>query len=130
MTAIRQSVQEAWGGNPPLWVGLLAAEVERSNMTVAARRIGMNRATVSTALRNCYPSNSTAGVERRVLDALGQLDCPALESTITLIQCQTFRERPAPTHNPMAMQHWRACQHCANNPTCNSQESAHAHQHQ
>lgn len=116
-------IHNAWGGQPPLWVRLLAAEVARSNMTRAAERIGMNRATVSTALRNCYPATSTAGVERRVLEVLGQLACPALEQTITLVQCQSFCERPAPTHNPHAMHHWRACQHCQHNPGCNTERS-------
>ncbi|BFN29465.1 hypothetical protein PSCT_01189 [Pseudomonas sp. SCT] len=116
----------AWGTEPPLWVRLLDAEVARSNMTAAAKRIGMNRATVSTVLRNCYPSLSTAGVERRVMDALGRLECPALEATITVVQCQAFREKPAPTHNPLAMQHWKACQHCPHNPSCQAQESHHA----
>lgn len=116
----------AWGSEPPLWVRLLDAEVARSNMTAAARRIGMNRATVSTALRNCYPAASTAGVERRVMDALGHLPCPALEVTITIVQCQNFREKPAPTHNPTAMQHWKACQHCKHNPNCNRREIPHA----
>lgn len=113
----------AWGSEPPLWVRLLDAEVARSNMTAAAKRIGMNRATVSTALRNCYPAASTAGVERRVMEALGQLDCPALDNSITVIQCQNFRERPAPTHNPTAMQHWKACQQCPHNA---SREIPHA----
>lgn len=118
----------AWGDAPPLWVRLLAAEVARSNMTIAARRIGMNRATVSTVLRNCYPSQSTAGVERRVMDALGRLDCPAQGATVTAAECQAFREKPAPTHNPMAMQHWRACQHCTHNPNCARKEPSHARQ--
>lgn len=116
----------AWGDEPPLWVRLLDAEVARSNMTAAARRIGMNRATVSTVLRNKYPARSTAGVERRVMDALGQLECPALEAVITTIQCQSFREKPAPTHNPTAMQHWKACQRCPNNPECSNREHVHA----
>lgn len=126
MSTATQDRLSAWGDAPPLWVRLLDAEVARSNMTVAARRIGMNRSTVSTILRNCYPARSTAGVERKVLDALGKLQCPALDETITLIQCQAFRERPAPTHNPVAMQHWKACQHCPSNPQA-IRENTHAH---
>jgi hypothetical protein len=113
MTAINL---EAWGDTPPLWVQLLAAEVARSNITKAAARIGMHRASVSTALRNCYPRSSTAGIERRVLAKLAQLECPALDKKATADQCQEFREKPAPTHNPQAMQKWKACQHCKHNP--------------
>ena len=115
----------AWGEQPPLFVSLLAGEVNRSNRTLAGRRIGMSRSAVSLILSNRYPSPSTAGVERRVMEALGRIECVALCEVITAEQCQTFRERRAPTHNPMAMQHWRACQHCPNNPSCTAQEQRH-----
>jgi hypothetical protein len=115
----------AWGEQPPLWISLLAREVEQSNRTKAGERIGMSRTAVTLALANNYPSPSTAAVERRVMDALGRLDCVALGDVITAEQCQTYRERPAPTHNPHAMQHWRACQHCPNNPSCAAKEQRH-----
>lgn len=113
-----------WGEAPPLWVSLLAGEVERSNRTQAGERIGMSRVAVTLALQNRYPSDSTAGVERRVMATLGRIKCVAVDSVITAGQCQTYRERPAPTHNPHAMQHWRACQHCQHNPNCS--EKSHA----
>ncbi|MEE1951002.1 hypothetical protein V0R48_18645 [Pseudomonas alcaligenes] len=119
----------AWGEQPPLFVSLLAGEVNRSNRTLAGRRIGMSRSAVSLILSNRYPSPSTAGVERRVMEALGRIECVALCEVITAEQCQTFRERRAPTHNPMAMQHWKACQHCPNNPACTAQEKHHARLH-
>lgn len=106
----------AWGDEPPRWVQLLAAEVEASNRKRAAERIGMSRTAVSLALSNRYSSPSTAGIERRVLDALGGIDCPAHGETISTQQCRDYRERPAPTHNPMAMRVWRTCQSCPHNP--------------
>ncbi|WP_312375749.1 hypothetical protein [Pseudomonas oryzihabitans] len=78
----------------------------------------MSRTAVSLVLANKYSSPSTAGVERRVMDVLGRIDCIALGETLTVAQCQSFRDRSAPTHNPMQMQHWRACQHCPFNPNC------------
>lgn len=108
----------AWGKEPPLFVRLLALEVQASDRTRAAARIGMSRTAVSLVLANKYSSPSTAGVERRVLDVLGRIDCIAVGETLTVEQCQSYRERPAPTHNPMQMQHWRACQHCPFNPNC------------
>jgi hypothetical protein len=120
---------EAWGEQPPLFVQLLGAEVARSNMTKTGQRIGMSRTAVSLVLANRYPSPSTAGVERRVMDVLGRLECVALGEVVTASECQSYREKAAPTHNPMAMQHWRACQHCPNNPNCNAQENAHARIH-
>ncbi|WP_339429480.1 hypothetical protein [Pseudomonas taetrolens] len=116
----------AWGPEPPLFVRLLAAEVAASNKTKASQRIGMSRTAVSLVLANRYASPSTAGVERRVMETLGRIQCVALDSEVTIDQCQSYREKPAPTHNPQAMQHWRACQHCSINPDCCNQENVHA----
>lgn len=117
---------DAWGEQPPLWIQLLAAEVARSNRTEAGKRVGVSRSAVSLVLVNRYPSPSTAGIERRVLDTLGRLECPALGGETTAIQCQEFREKPAPTHKPQAMQQWKACQHCKHNPNCTAKEAPHA----
>lgn len=114
----------AWGEQPPLFVSLLAHEVEQSNRARVGERLGISRTAVSLVLVNRYPA-STENVERRVLDVLGRIDCVALGEVITAEQCQTYRERPAPTHNPMAMQHWRACQHCPSNPNCAAKEQRH-----
>lgn len=117
----------AWGNEPPLFVRLLAAEVGASNRTRAAERVGISRTAVSLVLVNKYSSPSTAGVERRVLDSLGRIECVAVGETLTIEQCQSYRQRPAPTHNPQAMQHWRACQHCPMNPNCAGGANATVH---
>lgn len=117
----------AWGNKPPLFVRLLAAEVGASNRTRAAERVGISRTAVSLVLVNKYSSPSTAGVERRVLNSLGRIECVAADETLTIEQCQSYREKPAPTHNPQAMQHWRACQHCPNNPNCAGAGNATVH---
>ena len=115
----------AWGEQPPLWVQLLAGEVARSNRTETGKRIGMSRSAVTLVLANRYPSPSTARVEKRVMDALGHLDCLAVGETVTVQQCQDFRKKPAPTHNPTAMQAWKACLHCPHNPNCTTREEKH-----
>lgn len=123
MSAVRKTVDiSAWGDEPPRWITLLAAEVEASNRTETGKRVGISRSAVSLALANKYPSPSTAGIERRVLAALDGLDCPAQGETISTQQCREYRERPAPTHNPMAMRVWRTCQSCPNNPNCGGDE--------
>lgn len=105
-----------WGDQPPHWVTLLANEVESSNRTKAAERIGISRTAVSLLLANRYSSPSTAGMERRILAALGGIYCPAHNEMISTEQCRAYRDRPAPTHNPMAMRVWRVCQSCEHNP--------------
>lgn len=117
----------AWGEQPPLFVRLLAAEVGASNRTRTAERVGISRTAVSLVLVNKYSSPSTAGVERRVLDSLGRIECAAVGETLTIEQCQSYREKPAPTHNPQAMQHWQACQRCPFNPTCAGAGNATVH---
>lgn len=108
----------AWGDTPPLFITLLAAEVRASNRKIAGERIGMSRTAVALVLANKYPSPSTAGIERRVMATLGRRDCPAMGERISTQQCRDYRERPAPTHNPMAMRVWRVCQTCPHNPDC------------
>ncbi|WP_282339422.1 hypothetical protein [Pseudomonas sp. PS02288] len=116
-----------WGTQPPLFVQLLAAEVAASDRTKAAERIGMSRTAVSLVLANKYSSPSTAGVERRVMDVLGRIECVAVGEIVTVEQCQSYRERPAPTHNPRAMRQWLACQNCPINPTCSGAGNATVH---
>lgn len=124
MTRAAQVDLSGWGNEPPHWVQLLARAVEQTNRTRTGGRIGMSRTAVTLVLQNRYPCPSTKRVEQRVLRTLGRIECVALGDVIDIEQCQTYRERPAPTHNPPAMQHWRACQHCPNNPNCS--EKSHA----
>lgn len=125
MTQYARIDLSAWGDHPPLFVTLLAREVEQSSRTRAGERIGMSRTAVSLILTNRYPSKTTTGVERRVLENLGRIDCVAVGDVVTVEQCQSFREKPAPTHNPHAMQGWRMCQFCTRNPECGEQSDGH-----
>ncbi|MNN46259.1 hypothetical protein D3C81_1606350 [compost metagenome] len=116
-----------WGAEPPLFVRLLAKEVTATSRTHAAIRISMSRTAVSLLLDNKYPSPTTAGIERRVMEVLGRIECVATGDSLTVEQCQGFYQRPAPTHNPLAMQHWRVCQHCTFNPNCSGGRNVSLH---
>lgn len=116
-----------WGADVPQFVRLLAAEVKMSDRSKAGQRIGMSRSAVSLILSNKYPSPSTRRVERRVMEVLGRIQCVALDEPLTVEQCQGFYQKQAPTHNPQAMQHWRACQHCPFNPNCGGNSHATVH---
>ena len=111
------------------WLELLRTEARATSITAAAQRLGVSRTAVSLCLAERYPA-STEHIEAKVWDALGQIECPALDKTINATECRTYRERSAPTHNPMAMQYWKACQHCPHNPNCaQRKEVAHAQLH-
>ena len=112
-----------WGEQPPHWIHLLAKEVESSSRTAAGDRIGISRTAVSLLLANRYSSPSTARMEKRILAALDGIHCPAQGINISTEQCREYRDRPAPTHNPMAMRVWRVCQNCPNNPGRTAEEA-------
>lgn len=118
------------GGKSPrqhMWEAIRSLSRDPKGLTTynVSRLSGQEDQAVSS-----YPSPSTRAVERRVVAALGALDCPAQGEPISLIECQSYREKKAPTHNPQAMQQWKACQHCTHNPNCaNALEASHASQH-
>ncbi|CDM42417.1 hypothetical protein [Ectopseudomonas oleovorans] len=106
------------------WLDLLSAEVKASSMQKAATRLGISRTAVSLCLSGKYGA-STDRVEAKVWDVLGQVDCLALGEPISPTACRDYRERKPPLHNSVAMRHWRACQHCPNNPNCMEQRHDH-----
>jgi hypothetical protein len=61
---------------------------------------------------------STDHIAKRVTHAYGRYPCPYLsnqageERTVTAAQCRQYASDHAPTHSPLAIQHWRACQQC------------------
>lgn len=85
------------------WLELLRQEVRVTNMTCAAKRIGVSRPVVSGVLSGKYGAK-TNRVAIKVLKVLGGIQCPALGSVITSKECQENRTRKAPTHSPSAMQ--------------------------
>lgn len=107
----------AWGEQPPLWIRLLANDVARCGTLVkVAEKLGLSEATVSTALRGCYPAG-TERLEKKVLAAYKVVACAAQQGElITLDACQSFRKKKYPAHNPQAICQWveqrKHCQQC------------------
>lgn len=101
----------------PEYLRLLRAEVaKRGSIGKAATAAGISRASASTLLAGKYPAGSTAEMERRIMTALGQVECPHLGATIGRRACADLAGRPCPTSSPDALRHWRACQRCDHNP--------------
>ncbi len=108
----------AWGEAPPHFINLLADLVEQmGTKEAAARRLGVSRTTVSTLLSNKYPNKNMRRMEMRVLDVLGNVNCPVLGS-ITAAECQKNRNAKFTPSNPQRVQLFRACKTCPNNTGC------------
>lgn len=108
-THIERLVREKFGSRED-WLPALRAEVERTNQTRAATKIGVSEATVSQVLSGNYKA-STLRIERRVRGALlGETcDCPVLYSP-PLHVCQMVQERKQGQFgNPHYAQAWLAC---------------------
>ncbi|ENX20163.1 hypothetical protein F892_03086 [Acinetobacter vivianii] len=96
----------------PLWKQLVNERItELKSIQKVADEIGYARPSLSLALRDKY-IGSTEKLEKKVLQVLGQVNCPFLEKSISPTECRVFETRDAPTQNPSEMRHWRACQGC------------------
>lgn len=105
------------------WLELLNDAVVASNRTAVARRLGISRTAVSLVLAGKYGAKTTR-IEAKVLAVIGNsVDCPAMGKAIVLDKCREYHQARAPMHNPIAMQHWRACQRCPHNPSCQAKEA-------
>jgi hypothetical protein len=88
------------------------AVIEHKSFAAVAKLLGINRATVSTVARRCYPGDDT-NVLRRVLGHFDRFVCPHLRAPLTPDECRGYWSGAAPSHNPLKMEHWRACRSCS-----------------
>ncbi|MCD5362767.1 XRE family transcriptional regulator [Chromobacterium aquaticum] len=96
------------------WLDLLRAEAERTSMRSVAARLGYSLTTISLVLSGKYPGRPDK-IAKAVIELLEQaVACPYLGQTIAADLCRSHATGPAPTHNPLKMAHWRACQQCQN----------------
>lgn len=121
----------AWGEQPPLWIRLVADEVNRcGTLAQVSERVGICRSALSMALRGCYPAG-TDGLERKVLKFFRFRACPAQQGEqIAADACQSFRQKKYPAHNPQAIGQWvehrKLCQQCPHCPDSERKEVRHA----
>ncbi|HWP00028.1 MAG TPA: hypothetical protein VNL74_05295 [Methylococcus sp.] len=76
-----------------------------------ASLLGISRAAVSTVRRGVYPGDDT-NVLRAVLRRFSRVECPYLKRDLDPDECRSIHSAPAPSHNPLKMEHWRACRGC------------------
>lgn len=121
------TVTQALPDVEPRWLALLkeaVATVEgRGGVLQAAQRMGVSRPYVARVLmtgKNRIEHPSPKFIER-VLAAFGQgrVDCPHLARDIAKGQCQEYAAlewKVIHGSGPEKVLHWRACQHCPQNP--------------
>lgn len=100
----------------PRWLDLLRRDAAASSIGAVALRLGYSRTAISQVLAGKYPG-STAKIEAAalaVLEAPLTVACPYLGGDIPASTCRATSSNRAPTHNPVLMWHWRACQQCQN----------------
>jgi hypothetical protein len=102
------------------WFAGLMDEVRRSNKTVVARKMGFSRSSISQVCNGCGPYGngdaSTERIESAYRRQYEQLACPHTGMQVGIAHCRDTALRRAPTHNPLQMQQWQACQRCAYRP--------------
>lgn len=97
------------------WLALLQAEADRTNIATVAKLLGYSRTSISLALAGKYPGG-TERIAKVVLDKLDRLACPHLGEGLAVSECRAIATSAAPTHHPIKLSHWRACQRCPNRP--------------
>lgn len=55
-------------------------------------------------------------IAEAVVALLEVVECPHAKQTLPLAECHAIATASAPTHHPMKLGHWRACQRCPNRP--------------
>lgn len=111
----------------PLWVQLLVREVSAikngaiKGKAGVGKELGFGRAYVSRVIATIegrssgFPNGVPQSFIDRVIDRLHVIECPATCQKQPRGDCRKANG-PAPTHNPLAMHVWRACQNCKHKP--------------
>lgn len=102
------------------WFKALEREVAATNKTQVALKMGVDRATVSAVVNGlaAYGKGTakTTNFEREFRRAYEQLECPYTGGNVGAVYCRENALCSAPTHNPLQMMHWQACQQCSHKP--------------
>ncbi|WP_420996210.1 MarR family transcriptional regulator [Cupriavidus sp. 30B13] len=112
-------------GNKPAymaapWFADLQREVRASTQAHVAQRMGVSRVTLNIFLngKGEYGNGGAKPdrMELRYRQAFEQLSCPHDGQTVGVQHCREKALSGAPTHNPLQLGHWKACQQCEFKP--------------
>lgn len=99
------------------WFALLKAKIAEKTMQVVAAELAYSKTALSLIVNGKYVSK-TNRLRDKVLATYQVTACPYHNKLIPLNECVSLATATAPTHNPLKMQQWRACQRCPNKPEC------------
>ena len=94
------------------WFALLKARIAAASLRQVAAELGYSGTTLSLIVHGKY-AGKTDRVAAAVAARYETVACPYPGKTIPLHECRSTAQGKAPTHNPMKMQQWLACQKCA-----------------
>lgn len=99
------------------WVDACHEEKQKAGISYAeiARRIKYARPSLSLALSGNY-TGDTKTISEAYVTYRKQVLCPYAAVTVSRQYCRDHALADAPTHNPAALRHWRACQGCEHKP--------------
>lgn len=102
------------------WFNALLSEIDATNVTKVALKMGVSRPTLSIFIngKGQYGNGkaSPANMEIRYRQAFEQLTCPHTNALVGVKHCRETALRIAPTHNPLQLVQWQACQNCKFKP--------------
>lgn len=97
------------------WFTLLKEQVEKSSRSQVARELSYSLTAISLVLNGKY-NGKTDRLREKVWKKYTQVSCPYTQKVILLQTCVETATAKAPTHNPIKMAQWRACQNCPHCP--------------
>ena len=94
------------------WFALLKARIAAASLRQVAAELGYSGTTLSLIVHGKY-AGKTDRVAAAVAARYETVACPYQGKTIPLHECRDTASGKVPTHNPIKMQQWLACQKCA-----------------
>lgn len=97
------------------WFAVLKEEVEKNGTAKTAAKLRYSMTSISLILNGKY-SGKPDRVAAKVREVFRKVMCPFENRRMDRTECIEIALAPAPTHNPIKMQHWRSCQKCEIRP--------------
>lgn len=117
--------REAWQGNPPDWIVVLAEQCDLAQSQASVgRAIGYSASVVNQVLGNRYAGKiETVEAKVRGVYMAATVECPVL-GEISTAACLDHQARELAATNPQRVRLYRACRTCPNNRKAGKTSSA------